>query len=221
MIDKFIAEVRTRGLARTNRYEVQIPFPGGAWGTDIEVGQLTSLLCESVSIPGLNIATQPHLTYGESREMPYNRNFEPVQMTFYVDAGMQVKTAFDRWLATIIHPQTRTVNYYENYAKDILIHVITVDEQRAMSIKLFEAYPKTISAIQMSQESKDIMKLQVTFQFKNWLTENYNAAGRMSPPPFLSPSNPAFQDNSSSGIEGSDPPVTEEEIIDVEDRENY
>lgn len=217
MIQDFIAEVRTRGLARTNRYEVNIPFPSNnEWNTTSENAQLTNLFCESVQVPGLNISTQPTRIYGEAREMPYERTFEPIQMMFYVDAAMQVKTAFDRWLAMIIHPQTRTIGYYNDYVRDITINILTVDDETPMTIKLFEAYPKMVGSVQMSHESKDVFKLPVTFQYKYWQSMNWNTSTRQSPPPVLRGTGASSA--SPQGILANDPPVTEDEIVSVEDR---
>lgn len=218
MINEFIAQVRERGLARTNRYEVMIPFPSDVPG---EVGRMINLFAESVSIPGMNISSQPHRTFGEAREMPYERTFEPIQMTFYVDAGMQVKTAFDKWLARIINPQTRTIGYYRDYIADkITLRILNVDDTNPLTINIYEAYPKTIGAIQMGHDSKDIMKLQVTWQYKYWLSFNHNNVGRQSPRPTLGGGTQTY-DESSQGVLADDPPVSEEEIIDVEDRETF
>ena len=37
---------------------------------------------ESIVLPGINVSTTQAKTFGEFREMPYERTFEPVQMTF-------------------------------------------------------------------------------------------------------------------------------------------
>ena len=52
---------------------------------------------------------------GEFREVPYEKLYEPINMTFYVDNDMQVKKLFDEWMSLISDPSTRTYNYYNNY----------------------------------------------------------------------------------------------------------
>lgn len=169
MISNFITEVKNRGLARSNRYTVHIPFPiSGEWAIDRDTAQVTSLLCDSVSLPGINVATTPQRFYGEVRELPYEKAFDPVTMTFYVDSKMQVKTAFDRWMAIIVHPTNRTIGYYEDYVRDIEIRVENVDGSQPMMVKLFEAYPKTVGTIQLDAGNKEVMKLSVTWQYKYW-----------------------------------------------------
>jgi hypothetical protein len=171
MISNFITEVKRRGLARTNRYTVHIPFPiSGQWAVGRDTAEITNLLCDSVSLPGINIATTPQRFYGEIRELPYEKAFDPVTMTFYVDSQMDVKTAFDKWMALIIDPFNRTIGYYEDYVRDIEIRVENIDGSQPIMIKLFEAYPKTVGSIQLDSGNKDVMKLSVTWQYKYWIS---------------------------------------------------
>ena len=67
MLKEFISLVKTRGLARINRYDVSIKFPRQKG----DAQKIATLFCDSVSLPGANIATAQMRTYGEVREMPY------------------------------------------------------------------------------------------------------------------------------------------------------
>ena len=167
----FIGEVKTRGLARTNRYEVDIMFP---FGSDPSVNNITTLFCESVNLPGLNINTQPHIIFGEGREMPYGRMFDPVTLSFYVDSDLQIKQAFETWMNMVVNKDSRVINYYRDYISQIIINVYNVDDSNPYSVTLHEAYPKTMNAVQLSAESKDIMRLSVTFAYKYWSSSSSN-----------------------------------------------
>ena len=164
MISDFITQVKTRGIARTNHYEVVIPFPS----QNSIAQRLANLFCDTVTLPGLNIATTPSTVYGEAREMPYNRMFEPVQMSFYVDAGLELKTQFDSWMENIINPNTRAIGYYKDYIAPVHIYVKTIDDQAPYMITLHEAYPKTVNSITLDTASRDIMKMSITLQYKFW-----------------------------------------------------
>lgn len=163
-ISNFIAEIKSKGLARTNRYMAMITFPS----LDTEPQRLCSMFCESLTLPGVNVATAGHRLNGEVREFPYERSFDPVQMTFYVDAQMRIKKAFDDWHNKIVNPSTRNIGFYDDIKQDIPIYVYNVDDSNPYTIKLYEAYPKTIGSIQMSSDSKDVMKLSVTMIYKYW-----------------------------------------------------
>ena len=161
-IREFIAEVKTRGLARTNRYLVEMP---------IAESELAALLCESASLPGISYASSQQKIAGESREMPYERMFDPITLTFYSDQDMIIKSMFDLWMGSIMDPRTRTFNFYNNYIKDIKIHVLDMQEEKRYTAVLYECYPKTITPVSLSSSDRDVMKFSVTLQYKYWMPE--------------------------------------------------
>jgi hypothetical protein len=171
---KFIGEIKTLGLARTNRFEVEMTPPGGAT-TSLD---RMLLFCSSTSIPGINLASAANRTYGETREVVYDRMYEPMNMTFHVDRKMTVKTIFDNWINTIINPSNRKIGYYSEYTCQIKIKIQDVDEKATYIIYLNEAYPKTITAIDLNAaDDNDTQRLAVSFAYRNWnvgeVQENY------------------------------------------------
>lgn len=168
-LNEFLSSVRGEGLMRTNRFAVMFSLPN-AVGNSLGSAQLRKVLlyCDSIKIPGLTFATAEAKTYGEIREMPYQRIFEPIDMTFYVDNSMAVKQLFDSWLASVINPGTRTVNYYSDYVTDINISIYDIDEKARYEVNAYQCYPKTVSSIQMDYANKDNMKLSVSMVSKYW-----------------------------------------------------
>jgi hypothetical protein len=175
-LQRFKEEIKGRGLARTNKFIVEIGLPE-LIQKDMFNLEIVQLFCETASIPGVNIATQANRTFGEQREIPYDRNFEPFTLNFYVDHAMTVKSFFDNWLNSVIDPNSRTINYYEQYITDIKITVIGNNEDKIYTITLYEAYPKTIQSITLDQNSREAMKLGVTFNYKYSGVERYDILG--------------------------------------------
>lgn len=163
-LDKFIANVKSSGLARTNRYKVEFnpPFNKGI--------EKTLLYCDQIQLPSLNFSTIQNRSFGEFREVPYEKLFGDISMSFYVDTDMEVKFLFDEWMAYIQDPTTRTFKYYNDYTCDMLIQVQDLNESTKYEIDLFECYPKTMGAVQLDYASKDVMKLSVTMQYKYFKT---------------------------------------------------
>lgn len=173
-LQSFISEVN-RGMSRTNRYEVTIPFPN----TSRDGSRLVSLFCEATNLPGMNIATTPQKIFGEMRQMPYERMFDPVNLSFYVDSNMEVKAAFERWIQLIFNQTNRSIGYYDDYVRNVDIQVKNVDDSTSYVLRLYEAYPKAIQTIQLSAESREVMKLQVQLEYKYWtssLSQTINAS---------------------------------------------
>ena len=95
-LNDFISNIKSRSLARQNRFTLAIE--GGLNSQD---GNLVELFCEQAVLPGLNFASQPTRSFGEQREVIYDRNFESIQLTFLVDREMKVKQFFDKWSGSL------------------------------------------------------------------------------------------------------------------------
>lgn len=156
-LNDFVSAIKQNNLARQNRFTVSISKSGD---------RLVELFCEQAVLPSLSFASQPTRTYGEQREVIYDRNFESVSLTFLVDRQMKIKDYFDQWTNKMIDPYTRVVGFYEDYIRDITIITQDTKDNNTYIAVLREAYPKTVSAVQLDHNSKDVMKLQVTFNYK-------------------------------------------------------
>lgn len=164
-IQNFVAQVKSGGIARTNRYAVSITPP-----ISLQSGPLQNILlfCDQVQLPGANYSTVQNRTFGEFREVPYEKLYDSLTMSFYVDTDMKVKQLFDNWLNIISSPETRTYNYYNNYISKIVVEVQDINDKKRYQMTLEECYPKNIGTIQLDYASKDVMKLTVQMQYKYW-----------------------------------------------------
>jgi hypothetical protein len=170
-LKEFISNVKTDGLMRSSRYTVVMAAPISMGASETNNLRQILLFCSEASIPGVNIATTPIKTFGELRETPYDKIFDNVNLTFYVDQNMHVKYFFDSWVNSIQNPQTRTFEYYNKYITDIFIQVEDPRDDSRYLVILRECYQKLISPISIGYENKEIMKLQVSMNYKYW--ENY------------------------------------------------
>lgn len=167
-LNEFIAQVKNIGMARTNRYTVMLTPPNNEWMA--EYGDLRDMLlfCDQVQVPGVNLATVQNRTFGEFREVPYEKLYGDIQLNFYVDTGMYVKGFFDAWMNSIQNPVTRNFSYYKSYTTQMTIDIEDLNDETRYSVTAYECYPKTVSPIQLDYASKEVMKLQVTMQYKYW-----------------------------------------------------
>lgn len=170
-LNEFISSVKTTGLMKTNRFAVTFSLPAampaGSYSTDL---RNILLFCDNVNLPGVTLETTSAKTYGEHREMPYNRLFETINMGFYVDNTMAVKLLFDSWISAVQDPVTRNFNYYKDYTTDVVIDVYDVAEMNRYQVTLYQCYPKSLSAITMDYANKDVMKMSVAMQYKYWMS---------------------------------------------------
>ena len=181
MLNEFISKVKSTGLAKTNRYRVTIATPALMTGF-MNSGRLITLFCESTSLPGQVVATTEQRIMGETREFPYSKMFDNTSMSFYIDNNFEVKGFFDNWLNSVSNTQNKITSYYKDYiAPTVLIEVLPMDsEVSTYSITLHEAYPKGISPIQLSADSRDIAKIGVSLNYKYYTTSHVASTKSMS-----------------------------------------
>jgi len=200
-INEFISQVKAEGLARDNRYLVTITPPqsmvGGAPDTKLR------LLCQGVSMPGLNFVSNPVLTYGEQREVIYNRQYDPITMEWILDNRMDIKRFWDQWQQLIINPVSRMITYYQDYVGTIEIDQLDASDQEKpkYAVRLYEAYPKTVAPISYSAGSKEITKLSVTIEYKYWIPLVVDSGdGQEATIPDFNMGSPSFQNLLDGGI---------------------
>ena len=168
-IDQFISLAKGEGLAKHNRFGVFFSYPQQLQ-KEISNEDIRKVLlfCESVNIPGHQYYNTPILTYGERRAAVYEKNYQPINMTFYVDANMRVKYLFDDWAKSIQNPETRRFNYYNDYTTEIHIIVYNVEENETYRVVCYECFPIEMGMVSMDNNARDIMKLQIVMQIKYW-----------------------------------------------------
>ena len=175
-LNDFISSVKAEGLARTNRFLVRIAVPPILNGTTDTVAlRKLELYCETAQLPGLSLSTQQARTFGEFREMPYERLFDNITLTFMIDNTFDTKAFFDSWINSVQKPGSRTFNYYSEYTSSIDIIVLDSLDAERYSVKLYECYPKAITPIGLDYGSKEVMKLQVSINYRYWESSTASA----------------------------------------------
>ena len=92
-----------------------------------------------------------------------------------VDNNLEVKKFFDAWTDSIQDPETRTFSYYKEYITQIKLDIEDLKDRKRYEVIMHECYPKNVGQVQLGFEQKDIMKLQVSMNYKWWTSKAYNA----------------------------------------------
>lgn len=167
-LNQFISEVK-RGVAKTNRFFVELTLPQDLMnmGEIRDNARKIALFCDQAQIPGVSFTTAPVRSFGESKEVPYEKLYEPIQLSFYVDNDFIVKKLFDSWMNLIQDGGTRTFRYPSSYlARSINIIVISNNEKERYLVTLHNVYPKAVAPIQLDYASRDLMKINVTLSYQ-------------------------------------------------------
>jgi hypothetical protein len=178
-LDKFKAEVRTRGLAKPNRFEVNILVPPsiasselGPYSLTSENSRLVSLFCESANLPTQTINVKQQRIIGPAYQRPVGTDYggEGISMTFLVDQQMEVKAFFDSWMAKIVNPNQYYVSYQSEYAASIKIDQLDEKNNITYAVELIEAFPRSVAMMELNNSTQNqVHKLNVTFAYRKWI----------------------------------------------------
>lgn len=156
--NNFISRIKDIGLPTASRFQIILP----------KGDEHLSMLIDQCNLPGLSIMTNEMRTFGELREVPYGITYPPVQISAIVDNTSSTKLYFEDWANAVFNRNTRTLGYYDNYKRDVVIQLLNKNDELIHEVKLIEAYPKTISDIALDYSNRDIIRLQVSLAFRYW-----------------------------------------------------
>jgi hypothetical protein len=131
-----------------------------------------SLLCESCSLPGLELTTLDYQTISFPIKLPNGYNAPDVEFSFLLTNDYFVRKMFDNWLNLIMPRETYKVAYRDTYATDIVIQQLNEQNVPVYGMRLENAFPIAQSSIDLNQTSADsLQKLSVTFTYENMKPE--------------------------------------------------
>ena len=168
-LSKFQAEVKTRGLARTNRFEVRITPPAVANQRD--VAELSSLFVEVSNLPPLNLNVKAFKMYGPNHQRPISSDYggDGLSMTFHIDRDMKLKRFFDDWMEGTVNRDTYSVRYQSWYATTISLRQIDEQDNVNYEIELLEAFPRSMNLVEFNNSAQNqTQRLTVVFAYRYW-----------------------------------------------------
>jgi len=169
------------GYALPNRYEVVITPPsknGGGQQENIFANKEKesnvrdiSMRVESVILPGRTLTTvQESNVYGPDREIVEGVTFaDEITIDFQSSAGLEERVFFENWQRQSFNEKTWNIGFYEDYKGSMEIYLLDRQDKRRYGLKLWEVFPKTISAINLNAAAAtEIIKTNVSFSFRYW-----------------------------------------------------
>ena len=208
--EQHLYHVIKHGIARSNRYHVEIPLPKSLTG-DSSNGQssssifsvfgvnildkVTSILsnrqgeetrglamtCEQTELPGRSFTTSDTKYSGEYFKQPYNSVYSLHNFTFHISQDMYEKIIIDKWMDYIINAGTQEVAYYDNFITDITITTQDTANRDVYSIVLKDAYPVYVNPVTFSHnESNSYCILIVQFAYRRWEVKGSQSSNAVS-----------------------------------------
>jgi hypothetical protein len=193
-IDKFKSTISKRGgLAPQNRFAVYMAIPlisfdpqdliaklfnqgadTGGMGFGLNDPRDVSILCDSITMPGRQVATNELATNMLSVKMPYTYINDDVTISFHITNDHFMKKYFEKWFNSIINRQNMTIKYKSQYATDIIIQQLDQRDIPVYTCTLRNAFPTTIASYEVSNMGENqTQKMQITFAYEDWYQEGF------------------------------------------------
>lgn len=192
-IDDLKAEINNRGgIGRTNRFNVFFTPPSQALiniDFDAILGSLLrgsfnknqllsdprslSLLCESASLPSKSITTKVFdysARYPEKRVQGYTDG--DVSFSFLVTNDFYIKRMFDDWGNLIVSSKGYALGYKNDYTCDVVIQQLNQENDVVYGVKLIDAFPSSIGAMQLTQAPNGESKIEVTMTYDRFIPQD-------------------------------------------------
>lgn len=133
-----------------------------------------AFLCESTQIPGRSLNTLDLSAERETLKIPNGFIDDDVTMTFILTNDYYMKDMFESWMSSIVDTERYQLGYKKNYQTDIVIQQLNAFDRNVYGIRLKNAYPINIAAIELSNESENtLQKVTVTFAYDRYIPENF------------------------------------------------
>jgi len=186
---------RRGGVARGNRFGVYVTHPSKSMnsllgfnpatllsnlisGDGVNIGDFIQdprdmfLLCQSCTMPGKRIMTTEATHNHHNTKKPYSAATDEVTMTFLLTNDYYIKKYFDMWQEMIIDTSSSHYKaFYKNdYCTDVTIQQLSAsnDVVPGYTIKLENAYPIQVGAIELGSGSEGLMELSITWEYDNF-----------------------------------------------------
>lgn len=178
------------GYAESNKYEVEI-FPPASKAVGLSANAMRdaassvpvkdlksiSLRASSVTLPGRALGTTNDTNiYGPLRSVVDGVTYDDtIEIAFQPSAELDERVLFEKWQYAAFNPQTWNMGYYNNYVGTVYVYLLDKQMNRRYGLKLWECFPKTVSAIPLSYGTNDTLAtFTVSMNFRYWTTADQN-----------------------------------------------
>lgn len=167
-------------LAKSCRFAVRI-IPRAF--NQIDEGEVMSdltYLCEATEFPGRGLQSIDLHYYGPNFKLPYQTEYQDINMTFLCRNGSFEREFFDNWMEYINPTNTFDFEYRDNYSSEITLFQMSDFEDEygsetplaTYAFTLYDAYPVLINPQPVTWADDQFQRLTVTFTYSKWRRKN-------------------------------------------------
>lgn len=166
--NRFVSEVKNRGVAKQYNYLIEI-VPPPFLTPDPTVADVIRLFCEQVMLPEISLSTVVIKDAGLNREAIYDKNYGQVSATFLCDQDMVIRDFFDSWATGVVQRKNGVFQYANRYVSHaIRIHQLNSEKRIVYTVTLNRVFVKIVNDMMLNASSRDASRFQVVFSYESW-----------------------------------------------------
>jgi hypothetical protein len=166
-VDEFKARL-TGGGARGNLFQITLANPRGGLGVNLDI-DFASFMCESGQLPASTVNTIEIPFRGRQLKIAGDRVFEPWTVSVINDTGFKIRNEMERWMNAIAnHADAGGTQNPELYFADLSVQQFDRDERVIKTYTFKDAWPSSVSAIELSYADAEVERFQIEWQYQYW-----------------------------------------------------
>jgi len=146
------------GGARSYLFMYEPSFPEGS------LSDTRRYLVRSTTLPDSNIEELILNWQGLDFKVAGKQSYSDWTITFNVDQKYNIRNDFELWMNNISNRDK--YGKMKDYMQDQNLLLLDYEGNRIGSVKLFNAWPKSVSAITLDYSAMDVAQFDVTFSYQ-------------------------------------------------------
>ena len=179
-INNFMSAVdNLGGPAKRNKFSVEVT-PPLTMSTSVTADSI-NFLAKTVAFPAKTLAGTDFRYAGKySIKVPYETTYEAVAITLMNTGSYAPRKFWNNWFNHIQNNNSKNMEYYDNFVGTVTISHYLEDEasldptRAAYQVKLHNAWPITMNAIELTWENAEVMDFQVDINYEWWSATGEN-----------------------------------------------
>jgi len=130
---------------------------------------------QSIRMPGRGQSTTQVRTHGVIRDVPYEPLYGgDIEMNFIVSHDYFERQFFEKWMDYCVGRNGK-YSYYDDFTTEIQISALDIKDEIVYELRLEEAYPKEISAIEYAHSKEnELVNLTINMAYRRYTVSYYD-----------------------------------------------
>ena len=140
--------------------------------TNASLSRYLALQCETAELPGRTLLTQDAKVYGPTFKVPYQSQYNDINLGFICTNDFYERKLFDRWIEAIHPSDTNNLRFPKGNGTRYMcnITIIQYDDfiKKIYSVQLIDAFPIGVAAQPLSWSEDNFHRLSVQFAYQRY-----------------------------------------------------